>query len=158
VGVFPVETVAAMQRIISEVEAQDSIYYREHAPSLDSPNFIPENICYSAVVMSKRTGGASIVAMTHSGMTAFKISAHRPKGFIYIFTDNKPLLNTLNLVWGIRGFYYDKYESTDTTISDIKKYLVEKKLVAKGQYMIHVASTPLQERATANTLKLTLIE
>lgn len=158
VGVFPVETVAAMQRIINEVEEQDSIYYREHAPSLDSPNFIPENICYSAVVMSKRTGGASIVAMTHSGMTAFKISAHRPKGFIYIFTDNKPLLNTLNLVWGVRGFYYDKYESTDTTISDIKKYLVDKKLVEKGQYMIHVASTPLQERATANTLKLTLIE
>jgi pyruvate kinase len=68
------------------------------------------------------------------------------------------LLNTLNLVWGIRGFYYDKYESTDTTISDIKKYLIEKKLVEKGQYMVHVASTPLQERATANTVKLTKIE
>ena len=158
VGAFPVDTVAAMQRIISEVEAQDSIYYKEHAPSADSLNFIPENICYSAVVMSKQTGGASIVAMTHSGMTAFKISAHRPKGPIYIFTDNKPLLNTLNLVWGIRGFYYDKYESTDTTISDIKDYLMQHKLVEKGEYMIHVASTPLQERATANTLKLTRIE
>lgn len=158
VGVFPAETVAAMQRIISEVEDQDSIYYREHAPSLDSPNFIPENICHSAVVMSKRTNAAAIVAMTHSGMTAFQIAAHRPKGFIYIFTDNQPLLNTLNLVWGIRGFYYDKYESTDTTISDIKKYLVEKQLVSKGQYMIHVASTPLQERTTANTLKLTHID
>lgn len=158
VGAFPVETVAAMQKIINEVEAQDSIYYRDFKPSPDSLNFIPENICHSAVVMSRQTGGAALVAMTHSGMTAFKISSHRPKGFIYIFTDNKPLLNTLNLVWGVRGFYYDKYESTDTTISDIKKYLVEKKLVEKGQYMVHVASTPLQERATANTLKLTKIE
>lgn len=158
VGAFPIETVAAMQKIINEVEAQDSIYYRDFTPTPDSLNFIPENICHSAVVMSRQTGGASIVAMTHSGMTAFKISSHRPKGFIYIFTDNKPLLNTLNLVWGVRGFYYDKYESTDTTISDIKKYLVEKKLVEKGQYMVHVASTPLQERATANTLKLTKIE
>ncbi len=158
VGAFPVETVAAMQKIINEVEAQDSIYYREFKPTPDSLNFIPEHICHSAVVMSRQTGGASIVAMTHSGMTAFKISSHRPKGFIYIFTDNKPLLNTLNLVWGIRGFYYDKYESTDTTISDIKKYLIEKKLVEKGQYMVHVASTPLQERATANTVKLTKIE
>ncbi|MBK9317961.1 MAG: pyruvate kinase [Bacteroidetes bacterium] len=158
VGVFPVETVSAMQRIISEVEDQDSIYFREHAPANDSPNFIPENICYISAVMAKQTDASAIVAMTHSGTTAFKIAAHRPKAFIYIFTDNRPLLNTLNLVWGIRGFYYDKYVSTDVTISDIKKYLVDKELVQQGHYIIHIASTPLQERSTANTIKLTKIE
>jgi pyruvate kinase len=62
------------------------------------------------------------------------------------------------LIWGIRGFYYDKYESTDTTISDIKRYLIDKHLVEKGEYMVHVASTPLHEKATANTIKLTRID
>ncbi|MBL7924238.1 MAG: pyruvate kinase [Bacteroidia bacterium] len=158
VGVFPVETINAMYKIIKEVEEQDVVYYREHAPANDSPNFIPENICYISAVMAKQTEAEAIVAMTHSGTTAFKIAAHRPRSFIYIFTDNEPLLKTLNLVWGIRGFYYDKYESTDITIADIKKYLVDRKLVDKGHYIIHIASTPLQERATANTLKLTKIE
>jgi len=158
VGVFPVGTVEAMQKIIKEIESEDTIFYREHAPAKDSPNFIPENICYISALMAKQTNASAIVAMTHSGMTAFKIAAHRPKSPIYIFTDNLPILTTLNLVWGIRGFYYDKYESTDVTIVDIKKYLVEHGFVKSGEYIIHIASTPLHERATANTLKLTKIE
>lgn len=158
VGNFPLETVQAMQKIISEVEQQDSIYNRETAPKKDSLNFIPESICLNACTMARQSEAAAIVAMTHSGMTAFKIASHRPKANIYIFTDNKPMLNTLNLVWGVRGFYYDKYESTDNTITDIKEYLIKKELVKHGEFIIHVASTPLQERATANTIKLTRID
>jgi pyruvate kinase len=157
VGSFPVEAVSAMQRIITEVEVQQEIYYRFQPPQKDSANYIPENICYSAAVMAQQTDAEAIVAMTHSGMTAFKVAAQRPKAFIYIFTDNKPILNTLNLVWGVRGFYYDKYESTDRTISDIKQYLREKNLIEPGHFIIHIASTPLHERATANTIKLTQI-
>jgi pyruvate kinase len=158
VGNFPLETVQAMQRIISEVEQQNSIYYRETAPRKDSSNFIPESICLNASVMARQSEATAIVAMTHSGMTAFKIASHRPKANIYIFTDNKPLLNTLNLLWGVRGFYYDKYESTDTTITDIKEFLMKRELVKQGEFIIHVASTPLHERATANTIKLTRID
>lgn len=158
VGNFPLETVQAMQRIISEVEQQNSIYYHETAPRKDSPNFIPESICLNACTMARQSEATAIVAMTHSGMTAFKIASHRPKANIYIFTDNKPLLNTLNLLWGVRGFYYDKYESTDNTITDIKEFLMKRQLVKHGEFIIHVASTPLQERATANTIKLTRID
>ncbi|MFM9055174.1 MAG: pyruvate kinase [Bacteroidota bacterium] len=158
VGVYPVETVAAMQKIITEIEKEDSIYFREHTPAQDSRNFIPEQICQLSVVMAKQTNATAIVAMTHSGMTAFKISSHRPKAGIFIFTDNRPILNTLNLVWGIRGFYYDKYESTDTTISDIRKHLVENSLVKPGEYIIHIASTPIHEKSTANTIKLARVE
>jgi pyruvate kinase len=158
VGAFPIDTVCAMQKIIHEVEQLDSIYYRETAPKKDSPNFISESICLTACTIAHQSEASAIIAMTHSGMTAFKIASHRPKAHIYIFTDNKPLLNTLNLIWGIRGFYYDKYESTDTTISDIKRYLIDNHLVEKGEYMVHVASTPLHEKATANTIKLTRID
>ena len=158
VGKYPVETVIAMQKIITEVEKEDSIYYHEKPPHKGSKNFIPESIGYTSCTMARQSDASAIVAMTHSGMTAFKISSHRPKACIYIFTDNKPLLKTLNLLWGVRGFYYDKYESTDETVSDIKKFLVDKKLVHSGDYIIHVASTPLQERATANTVKLTHID
>ncbi len=158
VGKFPVETVVAMQKIITEVEKEDSIYYRETPPLKHSKNFIPESICYTSCTMARQSNARAIIAMTHSGMTAFKISSHRPKAGIIIFTDNKPLLKTLNLLWGVRGFYYNKYESTDETISDIKKFLVEKNLVNSGDYIVHVASTPLHERATANTVKLTHID
>ena len=95
----------------------------------------------------------AIIAMTHSGMTAFKISSHRPKSNIYIFTDNKSILTTLSLLWGVQGFFYDKYESTDNTAQEVREYLKNKKLIEKGDFIINVASTPLHERATANTIK-----
>lgn len=158
VGKYPVETVIAMQKIIGQVERLDSIYFREKPPRKDSPGFIPESISYTACTMARQSDASAIVAMTHSGMTAFKISSHRPKAYIYMFTDNKPLLCTLSLLWGVRGFYYDKYESTDSTMSDILKYLIEHELVEKGQYMVHVASTPLHARTTSNTIKLTRID
>jgi pyruvate kinase len=158
VGKYPLETVRAMQKIITEVEQLDEIYFREKPPSRDSRSFLSDSISYNACVMSRQVEASAIAAMTHSGLTAYKISAHRPRAHIYIFTDNRPMLKILNLVWGVKGFYYDKYESTDTTIADIKKFLIDNKMVQSGDFMIHVASTPLQERTTANTIKLTRIE
>lgn len=158
VGKYPLNTVRAMQKIIGEVEHLHEIYYRETPPKKTSKSFIPESIGYTACTLARQSDATAIVAMTHSGMTAFKISSHRPKAHIYIFTDNEPLLNTLNLLWGVRGFYYDKYESTDQTISDVKTYLIDNKLVESGDIVVHVASTPLHERTTANTVKLTRID
>jgi len=158
VGNFPIETVQAMQKIISEVEKNDSIYFKSAPLNKKSLNFIPESICLNACEMARHADARAIIAMTHSGMTAFRIAAHRPKSNIYIFTDNRSLLNTLSLLWGVRGFYYDKYESTDNTVQEIKEYLKDKKLIEAGDYIINVASTPLHARATANTIKLTCIQ
>jgi pyruvate kinase len=158
VGRFPVQTVEAMQKIISEVELLNEIYFREKPPLKESLNVISDSICYTACTMARQTDAAAIIAMTHSGGTAFKISAHRPNANIFIFTDNKSLLNILSLLWGVRVFYYDKYESTDTTISDIRKFLTDNHLVEQGEMVIHVASTPLHERTTANTVKLSRID
>jgi pyruvate kinase len=157
VGKFPEGTIAAMQKIISEVEQLDEIYFREAPPATEKPH-ISDSICYTACTLARQTGATAIAAMTHSGGTAFKISSHRPKASIFIFTDNKPLLCTLNLLWGVRVYYYDKYESTDVTISDVKTFMKHTQMVRKGDYVIHVASTPLHERTTANTIKLSTVE
>ena len=40
---------------------------------------------------------------------------------------NQKILNTLSLVWGVRGFFYDKFESTDETITEVNDFLKKKK-------------------------------
>jgi pyruvate kinase len=95
--------------------------------------------------------------MTNSGYTAFKLSSHRPKANIFTFTDNPSLLTTLSLVWGVYGFYYDKYESTDVTIQDIQDILCQEGHVKKGNFVINIASTPIKDRGRANMIKLSLI-
>jgi pyruvate kinase len=108
--------------------------------------------------MSKRTSAAAIVTMTHSGYTAFKLASHRPKANIFIFTSNYDILTTLNLVWGVKGFYYDKNISTDHTIADIKFILKKAGLVNTGELIVNIASIPLSEKGKSNMIKLSAVE
>ena len=157
VGKFPVRVIESMQKIIAEVEKQERIYFREHPPVLKTQTFITDSICYNACLLAKQAGVSAIISMTNSGYTAFKLSSHRPNSNIFIFTDNQTLLTSLSLVWGVRGFYYNKYESTDQTILDLKQYLKEAGFVKTDDLVINIASMPMKERGRTNMLKLSYI-
>ena len=157
VGKFPIRVIESMQKIIAEVEKQERIYFREHPPVLKTQTFITDSICYNACLLAKQAGVSAIISMTNSGYTAFKLSSHRPNSNIFIFTDNKTLLTSLSLVWGVRGFYYNKYESTDQTILDLKEHLKEANFVKTDDLVINIASMPMKERGRTNMLKLSYI-
>ena len=161
VGNHPMKVVEAMTKIIEHVEANSDIYNRDNeAPEVDLRNerFLSDSICYTAAKMAQRTSAAAIVTMTHSGYTAFKLASHRPKAEIFVFTDNYDILTTLNLVWGVRGFYYDKNISTDHTIADIKFILKKSGKVKVNDLVINIASIPLSEMGKANMIKLSAVE
>ncbi len=158
VGKYPVKVIEAMTRIIKNVEAEESIYYKEHEPTTRNQTFVADSICFNACVMSKQADVKAIVTMTNSGYTAFKLASQRPQANIFIFTDNESLLTTLNLLWGVQGFYYDKYESTDQTISETLEILKNKKLVVEDDLVINIVSMPMKERGRTNMLKLSQIK
>lgn len=161
VGNHPAKVVEAMTKIIEHVESKVDIYNRDNAaPEVDLHNnrFISDSICYTAAKMAQRTKAAAIVTMSHSGYTAFKLASHRPKANIYVFTDNYSILTTLNLVWGVHGFFYDKNISTDHTIADIKLILKNKGCVKQNDLIINIASTPISEKGKSNMIKLSAIE
>lgn len=158
VGRYPAKVVEYMRRIITHMESDDRIYYREHEPILKTVTYITDSICYNACVMAKQANVKAIISITNSGYTAYKLSSHRPKSNVFIFTDNQNLLSTLSLVWGVRGFYYDKYESTDQTISDLKEILKTAGYVNVDDLVINLASMPMNERGRTNMLKLSYIQ
>ncbi|MFY9311200.1 MAG: pyruvate kinase [Bacteroidia bacterium] len=161
VGHHPAKVVEAMTKIIEHIEEESTIYNRDNAaPELNLHNdrFISDSICYTAAKMAQRTKAAAIITMTHSGYTAFKLSSHRPKAHIYVFTDNYRILTTLNLVWGVKGFYYDKSISTDHTIADIKFILKKNGYVVPNDLIINIASVPLSDKGKSNMVKLSAVE
>lgn len=161
VGNHPAKVVEAMTKIIEHIEEESTIYNRDNAaPELNLHNdrFISDSICYTAAKMAQRTKAAAIITMTHSGYTAFKLSSHRPKSNIFVFTDNQQILTTLNLVWGVKGFYYDKNISTDHTIADIKFILKKEGQIQTSDLIINIASVPLSEKGKSNMVKLSAVE
>jgi pyruvate kinase len=158
VGKFPVRVIETVQKILARVEAFEGIYHKDHKLVSQKSRMLTDAICMNAVHMAEQTETAAIVAMTHSGYTALRISSFRPKANIYIFTGNETLLNTLSLVWGVRGFYYDKMVSTDHTISDIKDILKKGGYIKSHDLMINVASIPMHEFGKSNMLKISFVE
>src|SRR5690606_13173893 len=127
VGEFPEIVIETMSKIIVHVEQTSYPYYSSKKTESDVASVIPDAICGSSVYLAEKTNASAIVAMTYSGYTAFEISSYRPNADIYIFTGNQALLNTLTLLWGVKTFYYDKFESTDGSIHDVNTLLKSKK-------------------------------
>ncbi len=159
VGQFPVEVIETMSKIIGYVEdSADITVKKENPPRIRNERFITKSICYNASKIADQVGAMAILTMTHSGYTAFKIASHRPKSKIIVFTSNRFLLNTINLIWGVQGFFYDKMESTDKTFLDIKAIVKGAGIVQKGDIIIKIASMPIKNQGMTNTLKISEID
>ncbi len=158
-GKFPVLAVKSMVKTIQSVEtSQRKIYFKYSKLNPNSPLFLNDSLIQTAVHLSQDVQARAIVGMTTSGFTAWRLSAHRPKANIFIFTGNRKLLTTLSLIWGVRGFYYDTDESTDATIADIEAILRKAGHLQPGDVFITMASMPIHERQRTNMLKINVVE
>ncbi len=158
-GRFPILAVKSMVRTIQSVETSlKKVYFKYSKLNPKSPLFLNDSLIQTAVHLSQDTKAKAIVGMTTSGFTAWRLSAHRPKANIFIFTGNRSLLTTLSLIWGVRGFYYNTDESTDATIADIEKILTNAGHIKKGDVFITMASMPIHERHRTNMLKINIAE
>jgi pyruvate kinase len=158
VGEFPLIVIETMQKIIQNIEENNYPFNPDKFLKPKSPSFLSDAICDSACFLAKQTNAVGIVSMTLSGYTAFEISSHRPEALTFIFTSNRALLNAVSLLWGVRGFYYDKWESTDNTIIEVNEFLKSKKLVKPGDIIINTAAIPIEAKGKTNMLKITVID
>ncbi|MCA6073717.1 pyruvate kinase [Fulvivirga sedimenti] len=157
-GSYPVAVIRSMIRTIINVENKANVYFKHYKLDEEDPLFYNDSIIKSACQLAEISNAKAIIGMTASGYTAFKLASHRPKANIFIFTHNKPLLNKMNLIWGVRGCYYDSEESTDKTFEDIENILMQKGHITKGDVFITTASMPLHDRGRTNAMKLNVAD
>jgi len=162
-GAYPVLAVQNMTRTIQRIEEQsDSLYFKYHAQvneNKNAPDRLNDNVVMSACRLARDTNAKALIGITNSGYTATRLSHHRPKANLLIFTSNRKLMNTLGLYWGTRVFFYEPKEhlSTDDTIDDIKKFLVEKGELVEGDVFINTLSMPISKIRKTNALKLSVV-
>lgn len=158
VGRHPVIVVEAMNKIITEAEREYSMTGKKPKPSPKSSTFYSDVVCLNAAKVANEVKAKAIVGMTISGYTAFKISSYRPNSKIFIFSERQSILATLNLVWGVRCYYYDKLTTTDETIDDVVRILKAEKKVRPGQIIINTGTMPLKDKGRTNMLKVTKVD
>lgn len=158
VGNYPIESVETMSKIINNVENEFSSIHSYDLKEKHGERFISDAICYHSCTLAEQVGAKAIITMTHSGYNAIEISSHRPPCKIYAFTNNHAILNTLSLVWGVTGFYYDNETGTDETVADTKKRLREEGFLQANDLVLNVASMPIKEKGMTNMMRLSYLK
>ena len=158
IGKYPAEVVTQISKIITTVEYSDMITVPESPPKIKTNRYTTKYICYHAAQIANETKIAAITTLTHSGYTGFQVSSWRPHSNILVFTSNKRILCRLNLLWGVKAFYYNRSVSTDKTIEEINEIVNKRGFAKKGDMVINLASMPVKESGMVNTLKISEIK
>ena len=158
VGRHPIEVVQTISKIIGKVENSSLITLKhKHPRDYDSERFITKSVCYYAAKVANDTNAKAISTLTNSGYTAYQISSWRPKTHVLVFTSNKKILTQLNLLWGVKAFFYDGIESTDRTVEEINRIAVENNYLQKDDKVINLTSMPIDKKGMVNTLRVSKI-
>ena len=156
-GKYPCQVITEMKKTILVVEKSAAIYDRYQDASPTSPTFCHDSLIQTVCRLSKEIQAKAIVCMTQTGWTAFELAKHRPQTAIFVFTNNRALLNTISLIWGVRGYHYDSMVSTDHTFADIERFLVQEKYLKRDDVFISTASMPIQAKQRTNMLKINVV-
>jgi pyruvate kinase len=157
VGNYPVQVIQKMTSILQSVEGSELIHVPHDPPHIRTKRYITKSVCYHAAIMANEIKAKAISTLTNSGYTAFQISAWRPSAHILVFTSNKRILTQLNLLWGVKAFFYNKFVSTDETIEDVNQIACDKGFLTSGDMLISLAAMPIKDKGMVNTLRITEI-
>ena len=158
VGKYPVEVIQTMRKIVISVENSPLIRKYDQAPQNKNDRFITKSTCYHAALMATEIEAKAICTLTNSGYTAYQISAWRPDSSILVFTSNKRILSQLNLLWGVKCHYYDRFVSTDETVLDVNQIAKEKGYVKAGDSLVNLLAMPVANKGMVNTLRVSVIK
>ena len=158
IGIQPLKVIDTMRKTIKDAEkSMEDFEFKKIKGRVSTNRKVADNICKNAVKAANDLNAKAIISATYSGYSALKVSSYRPRAFIYAFTNNHSILNTMSIYWGVVGIYYDRGSTTDQLVQETIEVLQKNKIVKKGELVINTASMPAKEKGGTNTLKISRV-
>jgi pyruvate kinase len=167
-GKYPEIAVKTMAHIIEMVEQQQNtikivkgdeaaIYFKNHGLTGTENSEYPLNdrMIAGACRLARDTEAKAILCITNSGYTALRLSSHRPKAQIYVFTSNKKQITSMGLLWGVKVIEYDSQnENIETTVQGMVDTLIKSGDLQKNDVFVTTLSLPANKGLRTNTVQL----
>ena len=170
-GSYPLKAVETMAHIQEVVEEQQneikivkgdeaSIYFKNHSLGQSESKYpLNDRMIAGACRLARDTEAKAILCITNSGYTAFRLSAHRPKAGLYIFTSNKKVQQEMGLLWGANVFYYESTgKDVEATVKGMTDFLKAKGLLNVGDTFVTTLSVPNDKNLKTNTVQMGVVE
>ncbi|MBQ6733696.1 MAG: pyruvate kinase [Lachnospiraceae bacterium] len=153
-GKYPVEAVETMSRIACRTEADINYIHRfrhrTETQMTDETNAISHATCMMAADLQAK----AIVAITHSGRTAFMVSKFRPFCPIVGATPDEKSCRQMSLHWGILPVFMHEHAELDRLIMHAIARSKEQGIFENGDTAIVTAGVPLGTSGTTNLIKI----
>jgi len=149
IGIYPIEAVRTMARIIAATEKSGQERMTPLADLLTTRSGI---VAQSAAGMADELDAVSLVAMTESGESARCLARLRCKIPLIALTPNQPVRRQLALQWGVRAYLVRSLASTDEMVDLADEALLSNGLARKGQSVVLVSGAPMGKSGTTNQI------
>jgi pyruvate kinase len=150
-GLYPLESVMMMDRIIREAEASVTQLPRPaRSGNLQINEVIAEAICHAAEELHLKV----VAVFTEKGSSAGLVSKYRPRAPIVAFSPVQETRRRLALFWGVLPRSMGGVHDIDKLAATAEKRLLEEKLVKRGDIIGVVAGTPIGTTGSTNLMRL----
>jgi pyruvate kinase len=156
-GDFPVEAVATMDRIATEVERdpvyRDIIHAQRNAPEATGPDAISA----AARQIAETLNLAAICCYTTSGATAIRAARERPQTPIIAISPVVETTRRLALVWGLHCAVGEDPRDVDGMVDGACQVAVAEGFAKPGERIIVTAGVPFGTPGTTNMLRIAFV-
>jgi pyruvate kinase len=152
-GLYPVEAVKTMARIIDEIER--SAHYHATVEIPDIQLAVPANaIAHAAMTAARAMKIKTIVAVSDSGGAARLISEYRPDSNIVCLTTNEVSFRRLAMFWGVTAVLISPAATTEELIDRVEATMIERNLALPGENVLITMAVPVGAGMQTNVLKI----
>ncbi|CAN7425810.1 pyruvate kinase [Pseudoduganella sp. LjRoot289] len=153
-GAYPVQAVAIMNRIISEVERDPSYQALIDAQHEDPLPTKGDAICAALRNVTQIIGVVATVTYTTSGHSSLRAARERPAAPIVSITPNRDTARRLALAWGVHSTVSADVNSVDEMVAAACRTALREGFVKTGDQIAIAAGTPFGQPGTTNLLRL----
>ena len=151
VGEFPVETVAAMARIIESTEENGL----DRIPALGTrPHTHSGAVSLAAVEIAELLGSKYVCVFTESGDSLRRVARLRSSVPTLAFTPSETTRNRLALVWGAQTYLVSPVTHTDEMMFQVDELVLAEGKARQGEEVVVVAGTPPGIAGSTNSLRV----
>ena len=157
-GSFPVEAIAIMDRIITEVE-QDPQYRLGIDANLPDPQpTAADAICDALHSVVHTLPVAVTVTYTSSGFSTLRAARERPEAPILSLTPNVGTARRLSLVWGVHSVQTPDIQRVQEMVDRACEVALAESFAKVDETLVIIAGMPFGKSGTTNMLRIAQVQ
>jgi pyruvate kinase len=153
-GKYPIEAVAMMDRIITNVESDSHYRALLEANHEDARSTVADAVCAALRQTAHIVGAKATITYTSSGASAIRAARERPEAPILSVTPSSRTARRLAVVWGVHSVHSTEAPDVNTMTDLACRAALAEGFAVAGDYVIIAAGVPFGCSGSTNLLRI----